>query len=161
MAIDDCLFATSESVNGLSWPSGGAFRLNYTSKIDILHFLKISALKNVKITFGTTQKAYRYRGGFSTSPYQDYVDVPFKVEIDDPLDTNSNVRRQLNVAFLDYDSSGTWNPKNSADGGNEFVYIMYSTYDANSNNFLYNKKYSVCFTIQANGCTYMFGNQDY
>jgi hypothetical protein len=115
---------------GLSWPSGTNFRLNYTSAIET-NFLKISALKNVKITFGTTQKAYRYRGILTNSPYQDYVDIPFKVEIDDPLDTNSSVPRQLNVAFLDYDSSGTWNPKNTADGGFEFVYIMYSSYDPN------------------------------
>ncbi len=120
---------------GLSWTSGNNYRLGFTSKIDITTFLKTSALKKVKITFGTTQKAYRYRGNFSSSPYQDYVDIPFKVEIDDPQDTNSTVPRQLNVAFLDYDSSGTWNPKNTADGGFEFVYIMYSTYDENPNTF--------------------------
>jgi hypothetical protein len=120
---------------GLSWPSGNHYRLGYTSKIDTAVFLKTSGLKNVKITFGTTQKAYRYMGSFLTSPYQDYVDIPFKVEIDDPVDTNSTTPRQLNVAFLDYDSSGTWNPKNTLDGGFEFVYIMYSTYDPNPNTF--------------------------
>ena len=119
---------------GLSWTSGNNYRLGFVSKIDDI-FLKTSALKKVKITFGTTQKAYRYRGNFSSSPYQDYVDVPFKVELDDPQDTNSTTPRQLNVAFLDYDSSGTWNPKNTADGGFEFVYIMYSTYDPNPNAF--------------------------
>ncbi|MBN8586414.1 MAG: hypothetical protein J0M37_15090 [Ignavibacteria bacterium] len=128
---------------GLSWPSGNNYRLNYTSKIDTASFLKTSALKNVKITFGTTQKAYRYRGSSINAPYQDYVDVPFKVELDDPLDTNSTVPRQLNVAFYDYDSSGTWNPKNTPDGGYEFVYIMYSTYDANPNTFYTTKNIQV------------------
>jgi hypothetical protein len=120
---------------GLSWPSGNAYRENFSSKIDTATFLKTSALKNVKITFGTTQKAYRYRGSFLNSPYQDYVDVPFKVEIDDPQDTNSTVPRQLNVAFFDGDSSGTWNPNSSASGGYEYVYIMYSTYDPNPISF--------------------------
>lgn len=133
---------------GLSWPSGDAYRLGYTSKIDTASFLKTSALKNVKITFGTTQKAYRYRGNFSSSPYQDYVDVPFKVELDDPMDTNSTVRRQLNVAFLDYDSSGTWNPKNTGDGGFEFVYIMYSTYDPNPNTFYTTKNIQFASTFR-------------
>ncbi len=120
---------------GLSWTSGNHYRQNFTSKIDTAVFLKTSALKKVKITFGQTQKAYRYRGSFLTSPYQDYVDVPFKVELDAPQDTNSTTPRQLNVAFFDYDSSGTWNPKNTSDGGYEMVYIMYSTYDQNPNTF--------------------------
>jgi len=120
---------------GLSWPNGTtSYRANFTTRIDT-NFLNVSALKNVKITFGTTQKAYRYRGSFTNSPYQDYVDIPFKVELDDPLDTNSSVPRQLNVAFYDGDSSGTWNPNTSGNGGAEFVYIMYSTYDPNPNTF--------------------------
>lgn len=128
-------YAPPQSISmGLSWPSGSTYRSGYNSRIDAA-FLKVSALKNVKITFGTTQKAYRYRGSVLNAPYQDYVDIPFKVEIDDPLDTNSTVPRQLNVAFIDGDSSGTWNPKATGDGGMEFVYIMYSTYDPNPNTF--------------------------
>jgi hypothetical protein len=127
---------------GLSWPNGTAYRGGYTSKIDTALFLKTSTLKNVKITFGTTQKAYRYRGTLLNAPYQDYVDVPFKVEIDDPQDTNSTVPRQLNVAFYDGDSSGTWNPKATGDGGAEFIYIMYSTYDPNPNTFYTTKNIS-------------------
>lgn len=135
-------YSAPQSISmGLSWPSGTAYRSGYNSKID-LAFLKVSALKNVKITFGTTQKAYRYRGSVINSPYQDYVDVPFKVEIDDPQDTNSAVPRQLNVAFFDGDSSGTWNPKATGDGGSEFVYIMYSTYDPNPNTFYTTKNIS-------------------
>lgn len=135
-------YSAPQSISmGLSWPSGTAYRSGYNSKID-LAFLKVSALKNVKITFGTTQKAYRYRGSVINSPYQDYVDVPFKVEIDDPQDTNSTVPRQLNVAFFDGDSSGTWNPKATGDGGVEYVYIMYSTYDPNPNTFYTTKNIS-------------------
>lgn len=136
-------YAPPQSISmGLSWPSGRNYRVGYTSKIDTNVFLKTSALKNVKITFGTTQKAYRYRGIITNSPYQDYVDVPFKVEIDDPLDTNSTVPRQVNVAFYDGDSSGTWNPKTTGDGGAEFVFIMYSTYDPNPNTFYTTKNIS-------------------
>lgn len=135
-------YSAPQSISmGLSWPSGTAYRSGYNSKID-LAFLKVSALKNVKITFGTTQKAYRYRGSVINSPYQDYVDIPFKVEIDDPLDTNSTVPRQVNVAFFDGDSSGTWNPKATGDGGAEYVYIMYSTYDPNPNTFYTTKNIS-------------------
>lgn len=141
---------------GLSWPSGNHYRLNYTSKIDTVSFLKTSALKNVKITFGTTQKAYRYRGSTINAPYQDYVDVPFKVELDDPLDTNSTVPRQLNVAFYDYDSSGTWNPKNTPDGGYEFVYIMYSTYDPNPNTFYTTKNISVGVQFRSMDISYIW-----
>ncbi|MBL8015794.1 MAG: hypothetical protein JNK43_00865, partial [Ignavibacteria bacterium] len=119
---------------GLSWPTINNFKSGFLSRVDS-NFVKVSALKNVKITFGTTQKAYRYRGAVNNSPYQDYVDVPFKVEIDDPQDTNSTVPRQVNVAFYDGDSSGTWNPKASQYGGLEIVYIMYSTYDPNPNTF--------------------------
>lgn len=139
-------YAPPQSISmGLSWPSGTAYRSGYNSKID-LAFLKVSALKNVKITFGTTQKAYRYRGTFINAPYQDYVDIPFKVEIDDPQDTNSTVPRQVNVAFYDADSSGTWNPKATGDGGAEFVYLMYSTYDPNPNTFYTSK--NLQFTAQ-------------
>jgi hypothetical protein len=124
---------------GLSWPSGSHYRApGFTSAIDTT-FLKTSALKNVKITFGTTQKAYRFRGSVINAPCQDYVDIPFKVELDDPQDTNSTTPRQLNVAFWDYDSSGTWNPKNTPDGGYEFVYIMYSTYSETPNTFYLTK----------------------
>lgn len=135
-------YAPPQSISmGLSWPSGTVYRGGYNSKIDAA-FLKISALKNVKITFGTTQKAYRYMGTVLNAPYRDYVDIPFKVEIDDPLDTNSSVPRQVNVAFYDGDSSGTWNPKATGDGGVEFVYLMYSTYDPNPNSFYTSKNIS-------------------
>jgi len=129
---------------GLSWPNGTAFRSPFVSKIDTT-FIKTSALKEVKITFGQTQKAYRYVGTMSSSPYVDFVDVPFKVELDDPLDTNSVVPRQLNIGFFDGDSSGTWNPKAQSDGGQEILYIFYSTYSDVPNTF-YNK--NIQFLVQ-------------
>ncbi|HAX48789.1 MAG TPA: hypothetical protein PK605_06770 [Ignavibacteria bacterium] len=141
---------------GLSWPNGiTSYRANYNTRIDT-NFLSVSALKNVKITFGTTQKAYRYRGIVTNSPYQDYVDVPFKVEIDDPLDTNSSVPRQLNIAFYDGDSSGTWNPNTSGSGGAEFVYIMYSTYDPNPNTFYTTKNLSFLAQFRAMDIMYVW-----
>jgi hypothetical protein len=113
---------------GLSWPSGNHFRSpGYTSRIDTT-FLKTYSLKRMKVTFGQTSKAYRYVGSLLTAPYADFVDVPFKVEVDDPLDTNSSTPRRVNIAFYDSDSSGTWNPKATPDGGLEFVYILYTNY---------------------------------
>ncbi len=112
---------------GLSWPTIRNFKNNFKSRIDTT-FIKTYSLKRVKITFGQTQKAYRYMGAVNNSPFRDYVDVPFKVEIDDPLDTNTTTPRQVNVAFFDGDSSGTWNPKAQPDGGLEMIYIMYSNY---------------------------------
>jgi hypothetical protein len=128
-------FRPMQSISmGLTWPTINNYKSSFNSRIDD-NFLKTSALKDVKITFGTTQKAYRYRGAVNNAPYQDYVDVPFKVEIDDPQDTNSATPRQVNIAFYDGDSSGTWNPKASQYGGLEIVYIMYSTYNENPDPF--------------------------
>jgi hypothetical protein len=120
---------------GLSWPNGRAYRDGFTSKIDT-SFLRVSTLKNVKITFGQTQKAYRYMGTMNNAPLKDYsTTVPFKVEIDDPQDTNSSTPRQLNVGFYDKDSSGTWNPSNTPDGGQEILFIFYSTYSSDSSGY--------------------------
>ncbi len=140
---------------GLSYPTGENYRFGYSSKIDQA-FLKTSALKRVKITFGTTQKAYRYKGSLVTSPYQDYVDVPFKVELLSPLDTNSNVPRQLNVAFYDADSSGTWNPNNSPNGGNEYVMIMYSTYSETPSTFYTSKNIQFVAQFRAMDIEYIW-----
>ena len=141
---------------GLSWTSGSHFKSSFTSKIDSGVFLKTYSLKKVKITFGQTQKAYRYRGAVNNSPYQDYVDIPFKVEIDDPLDTNTNVPRQVNVAFYDFDSSGTWNPKASIYGGLEFIYIFYSTYSENPNTFYTSKNISFAAQFRQTDCMYIW-----
>jgi hypothetical protein len=119
---------------GLSWPAVNNFKFNFTSKIDTT-FIKTYGLKRVRFNFGQTQKAYRYRGAVNNSPYQDYVDVPFTCELFDPLDSNMSTPRQLNVAFYDGDSSGTWNPKAKPDGGLEIVYVFYSTYSPTANTF--------------------------
>lgn len=119
---------------GLSWLNGTNYRSGFTSKID-LTFLNTSALKNVKITFGQTQKAYRWVGNFNNNAttLRDYqTTVPFKVEIDDPQDTNSATPRQINVGYLDSDSNGVWDPKNTPDGGQELLFIFYSTYSTDS-----------------------------
>jgi hypothetical protein len=138
---------------GLSWVNsqytyGGTttnstFRSGFSSSIDT-NFLRTSALKKVKINFGQTQKAYRYRGAVNNSPYVDYVDVPFKVMLDDPVDTAGSPR-QLNVGFYDFDSSTTWNPKATPFGGLEHVFIFYSTYSETPIAF-YNK--NVGFSTQ-------------
>jgi hypothetical protein len=124
---------------GLAWPGGRNFRAGFKSKIDsgivenppVAQFLETYSLKKVKITFGQTQKAYRYVGNLGATaqihPFRDMSDVPFKVEVDDPLDT-AGAPRQLNVGWVDADSNGTWNPNESPTGGTEIVYIFYSNY---------------------------------
>ena len=135
---------------GLSWvnsqyvlegtKTNTSFKNGFWSKIDTV-FIRNYSLKRVKITFGQTQKAYKYKGAINNAgppgnPVE-YVDVPFKVEIDAPTDT-AGPPRQVNVGFYDYDSSGTWNPKATPDGGLEHVLIYYSTYSETQNPF-YNK----------------------
>jgi len=128
----------------LGWDNN--FKDQFKSRVDST-FIKTYALKNVKINFGQTQKAYRWRGAVNNSPYQDYVDVPFSVFVDDPMDT-AGTPRQLNIGFYDFDSSGTWNPKATSDGGLEYVYIFYSTYSETPNTFYTTK--NMAFRAQYN-----------
>jgi hypothetical protein len=126
---------------GLSWPSGTTYRQGYSSKIDAVFtsslpkimtggFLKTYSLKRVKITFGDSSMAYRYCGNLGLtaqiSPYRDMRKIPFKVEVDSPLDTAGT--RRLNVGWMDRDSSTFWDPNDSPNGGAEIVFIFYSSY---------------------------------
>lgn len=66
------------------------------------------------------------------------VDVPFSVYMVDELDSTGGAPRQVNVGFMDADSSGTWNPKGGTStnfekmGGYEFTYIFASVYSTDS-----------------------------
>ena len=119
---------------GLSWFTGNNFKRSFTSKIDT-NYLKTYTLPRIRLNFGSTQKAYRYLGALNNAPYKDYVDVPFTVEMFDPLDSAMTTPRQLNCAFYDHDSSGTWNPQAKPDGGFEILYIFASNYSSTPNAF--------------------------
>ncbi len=128
-------YAPMQSMSmGLAWLDSLSFKLGFKSAI-YTQYLATNTLPRVRINFGQTQKAYRYKGALNNSPYQDYVDVPFTVEMYDPLDSPMTAPRQLNCAFYDGDSSGTWNPKFKPDGGFEMLYIFASTYSTTPNTF--------------------------
>jgi hypothetical protein len=97
-------------------------------------------LRKIKIVFGNTQKAYRYRPALGNTllsdtnllqtPYADMVDIPFSVFTADELDSTGGVPRQLNVAFIDTDDNGLWDPDTTGMSKFQFTYILASTYDS-------------------------------
>ena len=97
-------------------------------------------LRKIKIVFGNTQKAYRYRPVLGNTllsdtnllqtPYADMVDIPFSVFTADELDSTGGVPRQLNVAFIDTDDNGLWDPDTTGMSKFQFTYILASTYDS-------------------------------
>lgn len=137
---------------GISFPHASNFRTVATRvKANGTQFTPLSGslsggpLRIVKIVFGQTQKAYRYssnRGNelqldttLNNMPYRDYVDIPFSVFAADPLDSSAGATRQLNVAFVDTDDNGVWDPDTTALGKYQLVYILASTYDPNPQTF--------------------------
>ncbi len=105
-------------------------------------------LRKVRIVFGQTQKAYRYSTGsnalltdtvLSIIPYQNMIDIPFQVFAIDPNDSTGGAQRQLNVAVVDPDNDGVWNPDTTRYGKYEVVYILASGYDANPSPLYTNK----------------------
>ncbi len=153
---------------GMSFPTIGTFRNNVTRvKANGSQFtpgagndnalLGGGPLRKIQIKFGQqfSSKAYMFLGVISGTsvlqPYQDMVDVPFSVYIVDELDSTGGVPRQVNVGFVDFDSSGTWNPTGGDSlataktdstpgvrgyprgfyrlGGYEFTYIFASSYN--------------------------------
>nr|HMS65780.1 T9SS type A sorting domain-containing protein [Ignavibacteria bacterium] len=111
-------------------------------------------LRKIKVVFGVTSKAYRYiptDTNINSTPIastvipgaSNYVDIPFSAYFADELDSTGGALRQLNVGFVDYDSSGTWNPNTSALGGYEFTYFFASVYDPTENINYTNKNPSI------------------
>jgi len=141
---------------GMSFPTNGSFRnsvsrvkangQNFTSIPATNTILTGGPLRKIQIVFGTTSKAYRFATSdtnIASTPLANrlglgsgFVDVPFQVFAVDPLDSSNGAPRQLKVGFLDYDSSGTWNPDTSKLGGYEFTYIFASSYsDVSDSNY--------------------------
>jgi hypothetical protein len=114
---------------------------------------KADSLKNVKIVFGASQKAYNYLASTpATYVFQGpgLKDVPFQVfEVD--LTDNTPAPRQLNCAFLEFPAAdsgnpdGVWNPTTASNGGKEILYIFGSDYSETPNTF-YDK--NLLLTIQ-------------
>jgi hypothetical protein len=61
------------------------------------------------------------------------VDIPFSVFAIDELDSSGGTPRQLNVAFVDPDNNGIWDPDTTGLGKYQIVYVLASTYDPNPN----------------------------
>lgn len=132
---------------GMSFPTVGTFK-NAVSRIKANggFFQNVSAtspiltggpLRKIQIIFGQNSQAYRFipsDTNFANTPCSpEMATVPFSVFAIDELDSSGGAPRQLNVGFLDADSSGTWNPKSSSLGGYEFTYIFASNYVAEPN----------------------------
>jgi hypothetical protein len=96
-------------------------------------------LRKIKLVFGHNQKAYRFKPalgnvlltdtGLTNTPYEDMIDIPFSVFAVDELDSSNGTPRQLNVAFIDADNDGTWNPDTTSLSRFQFTYILASNYD--------------------------------
>ena len=135
---------------GISWPSSQSFRNSFTRvKANGTNFtpaggandpmLNGGPLRTIKMVFGENSMAYRYANGnnvnvlttdtnLALTPYKDMVSIPFSVYAAESLDSSGGALRKLNVAFIDADASGTWNPDGSGMGGFEYTYILASSY---------------------------------
>lgn len=145
---------------GMSFPTTGTFR-NSVSRVKAngpfmtpntanSPILTGGPLRKVQFKFGTqfTSKAYRYvptDTNYTSTPYNNMVDVPFSVYMVDELDSTGGAPRQVNIGFMDADNSGTWNPKGGSAtnfeklGGYEFTYIFASVYNSEPNSNYTNK----------------------
>ncbi|HMQ70611.1 MAG TPA: hypothetical protein PKC58_16670, partial [Ignavibacteria bacterium] len=135
---------------GMSFPTYNTFR-NSSSQVKAngnyfktltptSNILTGGPLRKIKIIFGQSQKAYRYKSTVGNvlltdtilvnTPYADFVNVPFSAFSADELDSTNGIPRQLNVAFIDADNDGTWNPDTTGMGRFQYTYILASTYDS-------------------------------
>ena len=135
---------------GMSFPTSGAFRnVSTRIKANAKYFTPVSTgnpilnggpLRKIKIIFGQSQKAYRYKPAagnvlltdtnLTNTPFADLVNIPFSVFAADELDSTHGDPRQLNVAFIDADADGLWNPDTTKLGKYQFTYILASNYDS-------------------------------
>ncbi|MDQ3021980.1 MAG: hypothetical protein M3R36_15620, partial [Bacteroidota bacterium] len=134
---------------GMSSPNTKTFR-NTNSKIFARgsYFTPVTATspiltggpaRKIQIVFGQNSMAYRYAPPTNVlltdtslvlTPYRDMVSVPFSVFAVDELDSSDGAPRQLNVAFIDPDLSGVWDPDTTELGKYELTYILASNYSA-------------------------------
>lgn len=138
---------------GMSFPTSANFRqLRSSIAANGLYFMGPSGqgdnitggpLRRIRIVFdnqspANQRLAYRYvpplplpnDTDFSSSPYVDMVGVPFKVYAVDPLDSSGGTPRQLNVAFVDADGNGQWDPDTTKLGKYQITYIFASDYSS-------------------------------
>ncbi len=90
-------------------------------------------LRKIVVHFGQSSKSYRYvpeDTNIASTPYADYVNVPFSVFAVDELDSSGGAPRQLNTAFVDFDNDGSWDPDTSALGNYHFTLIFASSYNS-------------------------------
>ncbi len=135
---------------GMSFPTSNTFR-NATTRVKAQGqsflpnapnspILTGGPLRKIKFVFGQNQKAYRFKNpsgnvlrtdtNLVNSPYADFINIPFSVFAVDELDSSNGNPRQLNVAFIDADADGIWNPDTTALAKFQFTYIFASTYDS-------------------------------
>ena len=135
---------------GMSFPTVGTFRnmptrvkangMHFTPVVSMSPMLTGGPIRKIKIIFGQSQKAYRYRPvtgnvllsdtNMLNTPYADMTDVPFRVYAADELDSSNGTPRQLNVAYIDTDNDRAWNPDTTALSKYQLTYILASDYDS-------------------------------
>ncbi|MEO8210245.1 MAG: hypothetical protein ABI840_06765, partial [bacterium] len=143
---------------GMSCPNTRNFR-NTASKIFARgsSFTPVSATspiltggpaRKIQIVFGQNSMAYRYAPAVNvlltdtslvSTPYRDMVSVPFSAFAVDELDSSGGAPRQLNVAFIDPDLSGVWDPDTTGLAKYELTYILASNYSETPNSNYTNK----------------------
>jgi len=97
-------------------------------------------LRKIKIVFGQSQKAYRYKSitgnvllsdtNILNTPFAGMTDIPFSAYMADELDSSGGVEKQINVAFIDSDNDSLWNPDTTAFGKYQITYFLTSDYDS-------------------------------
>ena len=125
--------ASRIKANGIQFTLSGGSNPNLTG----------GPLRKIRIVFDNQSPpdqrlAYRYvptisihyDTNFANTPYRDMVPVPFKVYAVDLSDSSGGTPRQLNVAFIDVDSNGVWDPDSSKLGKFQLTYIMASSYSS-------------------------------
>jgi hypothetical protein len=100
-------------------------------------------LRKMKIIFGQNSMAYRYvakdatgnprnvletDSTFTNTPYQDMVQIPFSAYLIDELDSTDGAPRQVNIAFVDADADGAWNPDTTKLGKFQITYFFTTSY---------------------------------
>jgi hypothetical protein len=102
-------------------------------------------LRKIQIVFGQSHSSMAYRyvptsgnalatdSSLLNTPYADMVSVPFSVFAVDDLDSSNGAPRRLNLAFVDADNNGLWDPDDTPLGKFQITYIFTTDYNETPN----------------------------
>jgi hypothetical protein len=140
---------------GMSFPTANSFRGLVTRvKANGIQFISGTGtntlptggpLRKIQIVFGQSHSsmAYRYApasgnalatdSSLLITPFADMVSVPFSVFAVEELDSSGGNPRRLNIAFVDADNNGLWDPDTTAMGKFQITYIFTTDYSETPN----------------------------